>query len=65
MVFEVPLKKVHQPKIEIPENLKEHFSKATFYGLHTGTQFDLKTSLTFFISLILYSNLSYLAENVT
>ncbi len=34
-------KKVHQPKIEIPENLKKHFSKTTFYGLHAGNNLNL------------------------
>jgi hypothetical protein len=29
-------KKAHQPEIEMWENLKEHFSKTTFYGLHAG-----------------------------
>jgi hypothetical protein len=29
-------KKAHQPEIEKCENLKEHFSKTTFYGLHAG-----------------------------
>ena len=29
-------KKAHQPEMELGENLKEHFSKTTFYGLHAG-----------------------------
>ena len=29
-------KKTHQPEMELGENLKEHFSKITFYGLHAG-----------------------------
>ena len=28
-------------KIEIPENLNEHFSKTTFYGLHAGNNLNL------------------------
>ncbi len=29
-------KKAHRPEIEMWENLKEHFSKITFYGLQAG-----------------------------
>jgi hypothetical protein len=29
-------KMTHQPEMELGENLKEHFSKITFYGLHAG-----------------------------
>ena len=45
-------KKAHQPEIEMPENLKEHFSKNSFYGLHAGNnkKFDFK-NLTKFAEL--------------
>ena len=48
-------KKTHQLKIEIAENLNGHFILVPFYGLQAADNFDLKTSLTFLISLILRS----------
>jgi hypothetical protein len=37
--------KAHRPEIEIWENLKELFSKTTFYGLHAGNNQNLKFDL--------------------
>jgi hypothetical protein len=34
-------KRPSSEKIEIPENLKGHFCKITFYGLHAGNNLNL------------------------